>query len=82
MQVKCILNFQNKMELEIIIIGIFAVTIFVGFEMTSIKSYKRTIAKQNKIIDEQNDFIKVLERDYDIVIQKQFENIRNKINGK
>lgn len=70
------------MELEIIIIGISVVAIFVGFEMTSIKSYKRTIAKQNKIIDEQNDFIKVLERDYDIVIQKQFENIRNKINGK
>lgn len=70
------------MELEIIIIGIFAVIIFVGFEMSSIKSYKRTIAKQKKLIDEQSDFIKVLERDYDIVIQKQFENIRNKINGK
>jgi len=70
------------MELEIIIMGISAVAIFVGFEITSIKSYKRTIAKQNKIIDEQNDFIKVLEKDYDIVIQKQFENIRNKINGK
>lgn len=70
------------MELEIIIIGIFAVAIFVGFEITSIKSYKRTIAKQKKLIDEQSDFIKVLERDYDIVIQKQFENIRNKINGK
>lgn len=70
------------MELEIIIMGISVVAIFVGFEITSIKSYKRTIAKQNKIIDEQNDFIKVLERDYDIVIQKQFENIRNKINGK
>lgn len=70
------------MELEIIIMGISVVAIFVGFEITSIKSYKRIIAKQNKIIDEQNDFIKVLERDYDIVIQKQFENIRNKINGK
>ncbi|REC57001.1 hypothetical protein DRF62_02260 [Chryseobacterium piscium] len=70
------------MEIEAIIIGIVVILVFVGFENTSIKGYKRIIAKQEKLINEQSDFIKVLERDYDIVIQKQFENIRNKINGK
>lgn len=70
------------MELEIIIIGIVVILIFVGFEMSSINSYKRTIAKQQKLIEEQSDFIKVLEKDYDIVIQKQFENIKKKLNGK
>lgn len=70
------------MEIEIIIIGIVVILIFVGFEMSSIKAYKKTIAKQQKLIDEQSDFIKVLEKDYDIVIQKQFEYLKNKINGK
>ncbi|MDF2931242.1 MAG: hypothetical protein K0R36_573 [Chryseobacterium sp.] len=70
------------MEIELIIIGIIVILVFVGFEYTSIKGYKRIITKQEKIINEQSDFIKVLERDYDIVIKKQFENIRNKINGK
>jgi len=70
------------MEIEAIIIGLVVILVFVGFEHTSIKDYKRIIAKQEKLINEQSDFIKVLENDYDIVVQKQFENLRNKINGK
>jgi len=70
------------MELEIIIIGVIVILIFAGFEFSSIKSYKKTIAKQKEIINKQSDFIDELQKDYNIVIQKQFENIRNKINGK
>lgn len=68
--------------MEIVIIAIAAVIVFTAFEISSIRGYKKTIAEQRRIIEEQSEFIKVLERDYDIVIQKQFENIRNKINGK
>ena len=70
------------METEFIIIGIFVILIFVGFELTSVRSYRKTIAKQKQLINEQSDFIKVLMRDNDIAVQKQYENIKNKLNGK
>ncbi|KUJ54018.1 hypothetical protein [Chryseobacterium aquaticum] len=70
------------METEFIIIGIFVIIIFVGFEIKSVRSYRKTIAKQNKYIEAQDDIIKVLMRENDIAVQKQYENIKNKLNGK
>lgn len=69
------------MELEIIIITLSVIVIFVAFEYLSNKSYRRIIEKQEKLIKEQSDFIKVLERDYNILVDKQYQQLKNKING-
>lgn len=68
--------------MEIIIIGLIVILVFVGFECSSTKGYKRIIAKQEKLINEQSDFIKVLEKDYNDLVEIQYKQLKEKINGK
>lgn len=67
------------MNTETVIIAIALIILFIGFELSSIRSFKKTISKQKQLIKEQEDFIKVLQTDYNFIAQKQFEEIKKKL---
>lgn len=67
--------------MEILIILAVAVVIFVAFEVCSTKKNIKMIKKHQDHIEEQEQYIKQLEKDYNNLVEMQYKQIKDKING-
>lgn len=68
--------------MEIIIILIAVSAIIAGFEISVLNEYRRKIKSMQQDLDEREDFIKVLQRNYDRAMRDSFKRIRETLTEK
>ncbi|MCJ8153219.1 hypothetical protein MKJ01_05515 [Chryseobacterium sp. SSA4.19] len=70
------------MDTEFIIIISIVAIIFVAFEVQSAKQNRKLIEKYKQHIEEQEKYIKQLEKDYMEQLNINYQNLKNQLNGK